>query len=297
MALHFGSLDQRCQWIDGVLYSASKEPTGKKKQPFHKVTTLEKFIDLMKDGNTCGNFLDAKDVNPTPPTWMTPLLDSTLAWNQTMHLRCIQTAKGKKKQDSAVNIDSQGPTSIRSGTWTSQGWRLLTHPGFFTFPHHDCCGMCTYVVGKSGAKIWGVIRPKRHICPDSIKGLSEVYQRVMDLTPEGSFKNADLATVCLESGDVMYVCLTVFVVLSNHMTRRFQPPGVLHCVYTPVSSIFTGGYFYSYETMHLTRAVLSMPSLEEQDSLTNDERPGFLRTLCRMLIALRYRSNTRKCSK
>lgn len=35
--------------------------------------------------------------------------------------------------------------------------------------------------------------------------------------------------------------------------------------------------------MHLTRVVLSLPSADDEDSLTND---------CRMLIALRYRSGT-----
>lgn len=77
--------------------------------------------------------------------------------------------------------------------------------------------------------------------------------------------------------------------------HRFQPPGVLHCVYTPVPSLFVGGYFYHYETMHLTRATLSIGSINDEDSLTNDERPGFIRTLSRMIIALRYRSESRKC--
>lgn len=76
--------------------------------------------------------------------------------------------------------------------------------------------------------------------------------------------------------------------------RRFQPPGILHAVYTPVPAVFRGGYFYNYETMHLTRAVLSLNSLDDEESLTNDDRPGFLRTLARMLIALRYRSEPRK---
>lgn len=75
---------------------------------------------------------------------------------------------------------------------------------------------------------------------------------------------------------------------------RFQPPGILHCVYTPVPSIFSGGYFYHYETMHLTRAVLSMIPVDNDDTLTNDDSPGFFRTVCRMLIALRYRSEQRK---
>ncbi|KAG8221214.1 hypothetical protein J3R82DRAFT_2792 [Butyriboletus roseoflavus] len=89
------------------------------------------------------------------------------------------------------------------------------------------------------------------------------------MSPEGRFSEADVATVCLEEGDIM-----------------FQPPGVLHSIYTPVPSIFNGGYFYNYETMHLTRAALSSSSEEDKNSLTNDHRPGYFRTLCRMVIAL-----------
>lgn len=43
--------------------------------------------------------------------------------------------------------------------------------------------------------------------------------------------------------------------------------------------------------MHLTRAALS---IKEKDAVTNDDRPGFHRTLCRMLIALRYRTEPRE---
>lgn len=85
--------------------------------------------------------------------------------------------------------------------------------------------------------------------------------------------------------------------LAAYWELRFQPPGVLHSVYTPVPSAFTGGYFFSYATMAQTRAVLSLLSVQEPGSLTNDERPGFKRTLSRMLISLRYRSEPSKSIK
>lgn len=200
IAHHFGSLGNRCQWVDGVQFAASRE--AEEERPFHQVTTMERFVDLIKDTNTCGNFLDGKDTNPCPPTWMTPLLDSTTAWNQTLHLSGRPTA-GKRKERSGVTIEAQGPSVIRCGTWTSPGWRLLTHPGFVTFPHHDCCGWCTYVIGNSGAKIWGVMRPKRPICPSSLPELREVFRRAMAQSQEGSFPDAAVATVCLEAGDIM----------------------------------------------------------------------------------------------
>ncbi|KAG6370279.1 hypothetical protein JVT61DRAFT_12230 [Boletus reticuloceps] len=268
LAHQIGNLGQRCQWIEGIRFANRDEASDEKS--YHEVTSLETFLDLADDPNVCGNFLDSKNVNPSPPSWMDPLLDSTTAWNQTMHLNFTKSKSKKKKCE--VNAESNGPAVIRSGTWTSQGWRLLTHPGFVTFPHYDCCGVCTYVVGNDGAKVWAVIRPKRGACPNSVGGLSGILEAAAVVSSEGRFSDADVATVCLERGDTM-----------------FQPPVALHCVYTPVASVFTGGYFYNYETMHLTRAGLQM-YFAKDDELTNDERPGFHRTLCRMLIALRYRT-------
>ncbi|KAG8220308.1 hypothetical protein J3R82DRAFT_3500 [Butyriboletus roseoflavus] len=197
--------------------------------------TMERFIDLVEDPTVCRNFLDSKDTNPSPPMWVMPLLNSTFAWNHTMHLQFTQSTQKKKKKPSKVVVGEQGPSVIHSGTWTSQGWRLVTHPGFITFPHCDCSGMCTYIIGNSGAKIWAVMCPKRVLCPDSSEQLSEILRHAITMSLEGRFSEADVATVCLEEGDIM-----------------FQPPGVLHSVYTPVPSIFNGGYFYNYETMHLT---------------------------------------------
>ncbi|KAF8134211.1 hypothetical protein EV363DRAFT_1160900 [Boletus edulis] len=277
MQLQFGNLAQRCEWLEGTLLAASEEQDDEESVvPPHMITSLQQFIDLVEDTGICGNYLDGKDLNPCPPLWATPLFDSTNAWNHTMHLRF--TPLGKKKD--CVEIDEGGPKVIRSPTWSSQGWRLITHPGYVTLPHHDCCGMCTYVVGNAGAKVWATMRPKRGKCPSSLQGLVEAFTIATTLSEQGTFPDADIATVCLEEGDML-----------------FQPPGVLHCVYTPVPSIVSGGYFYHYETMHLTRATLSMIPVDKPGSLTNDDRPGYFRTLCRMLIALRYRSEPRTIGK
>ena len=47
---------------------------------------------------------------------------------------------------------------------------------------------------------------------------------------------------------------------------------MLHCIYTPVSSVFSSGY--NYQTMHLTWTVISLPDVDKEGSLTNDARPG-----------------------
>ncbi|KAG6372929.1 hypothetical protein JVT61DRAFT_6963 [Boletus reticuloceps] len=255
LAHQVGNIGQRCQWIEGTWFTAREE--GTEEMSYHEVTTLERFLDLVDDPNICGNFLDSKDVNSSPPTWMGPLLDLTTAWNQTMHLNFTKSKSRSKKKQSEINAQSNGLAMIRSGTWISQGWRLMSHPEFVTFPHYNRCGVCTYVIGNDGAKIWAVIRPKQGLSPKSLEGLSQVLVTAALLSPKDHFSDADIAMVCLERGDTM-----------------FQSPVALHCVYTPVPSVFSGGYFYNYETMHLTRAGLHM-YFSKDDELTNDEQPGF----------------------
>jgi len=79
---------------------------------------------------------------------------------------------------------------------------------------------------------------------------------------------------------------------SSEFFIRFQPPSVMHMVYTPIPSIFTGGYFFTYETMHLTRLALHLH--KKRADFTNDRRAGTIRTLSRMMMALRYRSKPSK---
>ncbi|KAG6378035.1 hypothetical protein JVT61DRAFT_13715 [Boletus reticuloceps] len=201
LAHQVSNLRQSCQWIKGTQFAAREE--GTEEMSYHEVTTLERFLNLVDDLNICGNFLDSKDVNPSPPTWMGPLLDSTTAWNQTMHLNFTKSKSRSKKKQSEINAQSNGPAMIRSGTWTSQGWQLMTHPGFVTFPHYDCCGVCTYVVGNNGAKIWAVIRPKQGLSPKSLEGLSQALETAALLSPEDHFLDADVAMVCLEREDTM----------------------------------------------------------------------------------------------
>ena len=201
MALQFGDLGQRCQWVDGVLFAKSREISPE--MTIHKITTLATFMDLVPDTTTCGNYLDGKDLNPNPPAWASPLLDSTIAWNQTMHLRFVRKARKTQQAAPKVVVEGGGPLVIPSATWSSQGWRLVTHPGYLTLPHYDCCGMCTYVIGNSGAKLWAVMRPKRNILPSSLDGLPKVFQHAAKTEERGTYSKADIATVCLEEGDIM----------------------------------------------------------------------------------------------
>jgi hypothetical protein len=169
---------------------------------YHRTTTLKEFFDLADDVTVCGNFLDAKNVNPIPPVWTVPIFNSTTAWNETMHLRFTQKVMPRTKKELSLVPEEAVPTSIQTPTWTSLGWRLVTHPGFLTLAHHDCCGMGTYVIGNAGCKLWAVLRPKKTECNASNDTLRDVFEHALDLT-DGTYRHADMATVCLEEGDIM----------------------------------------------------------------------------------------------
>ena len=56
--------------VDGVLWTVdwnSSEVIGT-----HRTTTMERFVNLVKDPMVCSNFLDAKDMNLSPPMWAMP---------------------------------------------------------------------------------------------------------------------------------------------------------------------------------------------------------------------------------
>lgn len=91
------------------------------------------------------------------------------------------------------------------------GHPRVTQSEFVMFPHHDYCRMCTYIIGMSGAKVWCVMCPKHDSCPKDIEGLSNVFHTAMDMSPEGTFSSADLATIILEAGDIMWVQHSFFL--------------------------------------------------------------------------------------
>ena len=143
MLMLFGGQHQICSHRDD-------NPT--KAQDIHQSMTLKKFFKLFHDVTVCRNFLDVKNMNPVPPLWMKPLLHSTTAWDQTVHLRMTHG------WNCNLVMHEDGPVTIWSATWTSFDWRLVTHSKFLTYLHHNCCGLATYIVSNTGCKIWAVMQ-------------------------------------------------------------------------------------------------------------------------------------------
>lgn len=67
--------------------------------------------------------------------------------------------------------------------------------------------------------------------------------------------------------------------------RSIQPPNILHCVYTPVKTLATGGHFYCYELSHLTELACDVDR-EFGLVTTNQVHPGALRLIANLALAL-----------
>jgi hypothetical protein len=57
--------------------------------------------------------------------------------------------------------DQLGPETVSFDCFKLRTWHLLTMAGFYTYPHHDSDGLCTWVTMQGGVKIWGIRRLPR----------------------------------------------------------------------------------------------------------------------------------------
>lgn len=98
--MQFEDLNYRMQWLDGTLFAASQEdPVA---TLTYETMTLQEFIKKMEDPTICSNFLDRKNMEPSPPPWAIFFFNSAIAWNHTMHLQISQEAKKRNKEQPVV---------------------------------------------------------------------------------------------------------------------------------------------------------------------------------------------------
>lgn len=64
-----------------------------------------------------------------------------------------------------------------------------------------------------------------------------------------------------------------------------MPPGTFHTVYTPTPSIFTGGFLYTYDTMHLTE-MSQRVNMKAGNFITNQYWTLHLNTFYLLALAL-----------
>jgi hypothetical protein len=102
-----------------------------------------------------------------------------------------------------VNPEILGPKVILYDFWRAQGWDILTHGGFLTYVHHDASGFATWVFPRSGTKIWGFIRIKSEMSPETRQELFEMFDEILDESQNGTESTTVMGTVLIEEGDIL----------------------------------------------------------------------------------------------
>ncbi|KII89489.1 hypothetical protein PLICRDRAFT_29715 [Plicaturopsis crispa FD-325 SS-3] len=273
-----GSLQQPVQVQDA--HMRMEEATSRKKTKngpadIHQYVDLETFIRDAENPEKCQNYMDSPEFRGTAPFFISDVADDTKSYQVTVDNSYTEYpiprdddhgVKWKKNLKAQV---VRGMQVIPYDMWRLLSWHLYTHGGYYTYPHHDANGYATWILVRSGCKIWGLIVPTVTDDHDTRPKLFKFFRKLLTSPGVHEYrKHSKLSTIALEEGDVF-----------------IQPPGYWHEVYTPVKSIVSGGHFLCYDTLHLTEQCRVLASTSALTS-TNAEHPGIDRALSRMAIAL-----------
>lgn len=109
---------------------------------------------------------------------------------------------GKSGNGTATGL--LGPQFMHVDSLKANGWDVMTHPCFLTYPHHDAGGYLTYSYLRSGSKIWAYIDLAEVDEGDQtavIRGWDHYYADAMACE---TFKdNVKVGSVLLEKGAVL----------------------------------------------------------------------------------------------
>ncbi|KAL4061811.1 hypothetical protein J3A83DRAFT_4197074 [Scleroderma citrinum] len=183
--------------VQDTALCAGEQTLGRKADlsKVHNTTTIEKFIWDADEEKVCMNLLDLPNPQPDVPIFLRELSDTINAKLMTMN-DCYLP-------DTSKNCDKcyYGVQAILGDTERLQGWDLLMHGGFLTYPHHNAGSLCTYVTVRSGSKIWGYFdTPGSDIArwDDLFKAWDNIFQDNIALT----FKKCNLGTILLEQDPI-----------------------------------------------------------------------------------------------
>ncbi|KAI0054321.1 hypothetical protein BV25DRAFT_1843748, partial [Artomyces pyxidatus] len=246
----------------------------------HVNTSLREFLRLSNTEDACGNLMDSPEVNgPTPP-FVAEVADDVWAWKVTARegyeeegiaLQANAKRGGLQAREAAIKearnssddatANQLGPRVATLDTVNLRHWDLVTMAGFFTWPHQDANGLCTWASIRDGAKLWGMIRFNSGSTSsrNSRKAMIDLFEKTAEFE---------------------------FVIVLERGSAIIMPPGAWHEVYTPVNTVISDGHFLCYDALHLTQWSRLYDHMDKY--ATNADHVGVRRTLARMAIALRY---------
>ena len=108
----------------------------------------------------------------------------------------LKTGANKGKRFYGVQTVSGDSERVR-------GWDLMTHGGFITYPHHDACGLCTYVTPRSGSKIW-VYLDTMNSSSANRTSLFKDWDDIFMASVSMSVPDVPLGALVLQRGDTLY---------------------------------------------------------------------------------------------
>ncbi|EPQ59937.1 hypothetical protein GLOTRDRAFT_123694 [Gloeophyllum trabeum ATCC 11539] len=246
----------------------------------HSENTLGEFIDMATRPGTqrrpkvCGNLLDSYAPSHVGTPWFIAALNEQyLAMYQNRMTDFAfpppDTEEARKLLEQAARI--AGPQLLHPDTFQLVMWDLLTHAGFVSHTHHDAGGAATWMAIRDGVKFWTLLKVRT----EGLKTRKAVQDR-FDTAAKTSLHQLVndcnmvewIGTVCLVPGDVL-----------------IQPPNIMHCVYTPIKTLATGGHFYCYNLCHLTELSCDIDRLYG-DVTTNQSHPATQRLIHNLALAL-----------
>ncbi|KAI0058927.1 hypothetical protein BV25DRAFT_1918846 [Artomyces pyxidatus] len=247
--------------------------SSREKNPVpHVRTSLGKFLQLSKTQDACGNLMDSLQVDGGAPPFIEAVSDDVWAWKTTCREGYEEegvklqsqvkkgSVKARKKAMEAARqagedpaADEVGPRIATIDSFNFRHWDLVTMAGFFTWPHHDANGLCTWASVRDGAKIWGMIRfrDNRTATCTSRKDMMRLFEKALTSGAAQSHETSDYE---------------IFVTILERGSTIIMPPCAWHEVYTPWSRVYD----------------------HKDHFATNADHVGFRRTLARMSLALRY---------
>lgn len=76
-----------------------------------------------------------------------------------------------------TNPNIVGPGAMSFDNWRCQGWDILTHGGFLTYPLHSA--MCTYVIPRVGTKMFFFMRVKKDVGVNTSDELFKLFDDIV----------------------------------------------------------------------------------------------------------------------
>ncbi|KAK7684305.1 hypothetical protein QCA50_012629 [Cerrena zonata] len=216
----------------------------------HVSLTIREFIRCRTNHHFCGNWLDSATVFCSgSPMFIQGISDDSIAAASIM----------------STNSESDERRQPFSQDWVRcKSWSIAAHATSFTSFHHDSNGLCTWALVLSGLKFWGYVV--------TVDGIVEMKKR------------GELDSEMFTESPPMYSMRQGHVVLTVGSTV-IMPPGLLHTVFTALSSVMNGGHFYCYDTMAATEMAMRFDK-EKTAQKTNNHHPSYIAIMVRMVLAM-----------